>query len=679
MKQISIYSFLFLLFFIPLKSKAEVCVPIYFSDNFSEQCQNNLHPGDGWTIYANEATPTEFMSQLLNEASAGFEFIVQSPTVVANTEFEPSVSADQWLITPAIDIESDYAEIYFKSYVFSGFGNRGNGSSTFKVLVSEKGIEKEDFKEDPLFEGRVSYQLRINSSNNVIAPINGYKGKKVHLAFVVTAKDSGLIGFSDIRIGEYTHKIYNKTVTTGEIGSTYDVSINGYIQTPIDCKNLKASLYVNNVKTDQQIISGKFGYQNNSFVTGILHPYEICFEDAILIKDYKPVSYKVEITPEIEGATPSFITGQMDVAKIKYPNNVVVEELTATGCGYCPRGTASIEYYKDKYQGTETQGKAICIALHGSVNYRDPMSVGVEDYLRLLQDSKGDTGFPAAYFNRSTKGLDPTTKEAFEERIEQFSDNLANIKSVNVSRQNYAPGNETFKFNVEFDVRNSFTATDRELKASIILIENDIQGDNGFYIQTNYFDIYEPEAIADAYGDWILPYMSKYLKGGELNQRLIPYEDIRYDHVARGIFPNYVGTLLPAEWTADVPVSEIIDFEIPESRIKNLKNTEIVVVVTDDRDNIVASDIFPYSNYSLDQDIEQSNIVEFNEDNISFEVSNGNLIIKNATPDTEIGIYSFQGEKIKSIKASASTTSCQLPLGRPYIIKSGDFVKKVLF
>lgn len=103
---------------------------------------------------------------------------------------------------------------------------------------------------------------------------------------------------------------------------------------------------------------------------------------------------EVSIT-KVNGKPNESIEGQtarctLKVVSRKVQRKVVEEEFTATGCVYCTRGYAGMSALSDKYPDT-----FIGIAVHGSINYKDPMQIS--DYNSVISMV---TGFPSAMLNR---------------------------------------------------------------------------------------------------------------------------------------------------------------------------------------------------------------------------------------------------------------------------------------
>ena len=104
-----------------------------------------------------------------------------------------------------------------------------------------------------------------------------------------------------------------------------------------------------------------------------------------------------KVNGEANAATDNVsMTGPVLVVTREVPRNIVEEEFTATGCPYCTRGYAGMDALHDKYPD-----RFIGIAVHGDVNYSDPMRI--TDYNTVMS---GIGGFPTALLNRINE-VDP--------------------------------------------------------------------------------------------------------------------------------------------------------------------------------------------------------------------------------------------------------------------------------
>lgn len=592
--------FTLLAMLITLSGYAAVENTDFFSQDFIKMAELSDYPTDGWFTLGNGAKPTEYAANYFNADGSGPYYALLSygeiTMAMANTEFIDGTEADEWLISPAIEIPYDNAALLFTACAFANKGQgMGVGANTFKVLVSDTGVEKEDFKEviiDTNVHGSASTEV---TTKKLVAPINGYKDKKIHIAFVVTGSNVGMTGFTNLRMGQYILDATNYTPEVEEVGSTISVDVNIGLKTPVECNFVDVVLSIDGSQIEEREYKKTFG----SPTSYIMQMQRIIFEDVILLNNDTPVKYTLTITPRFEGAISSVVTGNVSTPGATYPSNVVIEEFTATGCGWCPRGSAALEYYKDNYnKPSSTQGIAIPIAVHGYMEYYDPMNEGVSDYLTRAQGLNGTAALPGAIFNRITRGLDPSYKTAVEHLIGECSYNTASISEVEVPAYRDMDDLIGKEITVNFNVRNGFNTTSRPLNATAVLIENDVTGFNSGYNQQNYYADYTEQQVTELHGSFIVPYLKPYIAGGDLNFRIIPYSKMTYQHVARGIYPDFFGKEIATEWKSDVAQDFNITFQIPAT-VTDLKNTEVVILILDPTTNaIVASDIMPASKYT---------------------------------------------------------------------------------
>jgi thiol-disulfide isomerase/thioredoxin len=365
---------------------------------------------------------------------------------------------------------------------------------------------------------------------------------------------------------------------------------------------------------------------------------EVKFSDfPINLTTSETVEYKVTVTPNYEGAVSSELTGSIAVPQEDYLNNVVVEELTATGCTYCPSGMAAMEYYSENYKGSEDEGKFIGIALHGAINYQDPMGTDImNSYVTPFMDSNSYTSYPQARFNRATTAKQPTDLSSFTSQLIQPTYTETKISSVVTPSANVQAGDE---IKVYFDTKMGYDINDIDLNAAVVLVENDVQGNSTDYSQTNYFATTDESFITQNYGAWLLPYMQVYLN----SPSTIRFDQIKYQHVARGIFPQFDGTPLPfKDFKWGESRRAMLSFNLPES-VMNWENTEVVVMILDvESGKIVASDICSAANYdttSVKNVASSATKINREGNNISIKAEDGSAVSVYSVDGSLLGSY----------------------------------------
>lgn len=635
--------------------------PQFWSENFVEMASKGdyVSPETGWTTYGNGAAPAEIDQAYFNPDGSGPYYAIidqgSQSIAMATTDFPDGTPADQWLITPKVTVPYDCSTLSFQACAYGAGGVLGSPmhdeKHAYRVLVSETGTAKEDFKE-------ISRGTVLEGSSNLITmsekivSLNDYKGKDVHIAFVATGLNQGFTGFTDMKWGQYTLYVNsNLTNEIAEVGKAVTIDYNMKLRAPVTCPGMTAVLYINGEKIEEKYYKKAFG----SATSTIAVIQRVQFKNVYEAKDDTPISYRIVMTPDFEGAEPSEIVGAIGFQKVKYPNNVVIEEMTGTGCQFCPLGIAALEYYTDIYNKPENPNRVINIAIHNNTFGADPMAAGNERYTTSLAELDGGSGLPAGVFNRQApRGCGPTKASAVQAQFEKMSDNQAKITSVRMPMGDIMDvAGQTAT--VEFDVRNGFDSSMRNLSASVVLIENDVQGFNGGYNQNNGLaglyangnQVVTAYSTGDgaAYGavPGMAPYFDKFCAGKEFGTNPIKFDKIAYNEVSRGIFPSFEGQPLSENWESDVPQSFSIDFAIPSTVLK-LENTEVVVLIVNNFDKaIVASDIFPASKFT-----DVSGVEEVNYESAISISNSGNVLRVKAQDGSKVEAYSLDGRKLAS-------------------------------
>ena len=625
-------------------ASAKVETTQFYSEDFVKMGADNDIPAEGWLTYGNGAKPEgEIPQDFFGEKAGGSSYILINAGgkcyALANTVFEGGVAADEWLVSPEIEMPYDDAVINFDAIGYAAQGVLNPGKCPIEVYVSDSGAEKADFKTVVTNKVNVSSSASTEIVTKTVAvPVNGFKGKKVRFAFVVKGQNVGFCGVTNIGLSQYAATVTSFTETIVEAGSKVTIDYNFGLRAPVQCSQIKAQLYINDELAKEETYKKQIGS-----ATSLTMAYQrMKFENVATVEEGKNINYRIVVTPDFAGALPTTVTGTVGVARIKYVGNVVVEELTATGCGWCPRGIAALEYYSDNYPGTETEGKAINIGAHSYMNHYDPMIEGVEQYVNNLAGIAG-TGLPNCSFNRTYFG-DPSSLTAFNSALEAPCYNKAKITGLILPELAEGETMEGKEVKVRFEVRNAFTTEGRALNGSVVLIENDVNGYNSDYSQENYF-YNQTESLVLANWAHLKDYLKPYLPGGKYGVSEIKYSDITYQHVARGNYPSFDGELLAEVWEEDVPRT----FEIPikiGANVNNFENTEIIVLVTDPISKaVVASDIVSYSDYAT-LDVEE---IEISENGVAPVYYNLNGV-RVAADNLVKGVYlEVRGDKTRKI------------------------------
>lgn len=225
---------------------------------------------------------------------------------------------------------------------------------------------------------------------------------------------------------------------------------------------------------------------------------------------------------------------------------LVVEELTATDCGYCPRGFVMLEQMREKH----TDGSFIGIGVHLNRASRDPMHC--QNYKAWQTRFLNGQGYPKAICNRRTI-IDPHPST-----IGSYYDAFTALTAkagINVSAEFTDNSKSAIRMNAT--VRALKPISSHNYGIAVALTEDQL----GPYQQTNYY-------ANNAMG----------VMGGFENlgsQCMVVFND-----VARDIF-DWEGDpdALPASLDADTDYSYVK--EIPTSACTNPDNARVIALLID--------------------------------------------------------------------------------------------------
>ena len=136
-----------------------------------------------------------------------------------------------------------------------------------------------------------------------------------------------------------------------------------------------------------------------------------------------------------------------------------------------------------------------------------------------------------------------------------------------------------------------------------------------------------------------------------------------YQHVSRGIFPSFEGVPVGKDWVSDVPQRFSIDFIIP-STVHDIKNTEVAVLIINNVDrSIVASDIFPASQYQV------SGVEEVTTDSAILISKQGQNLEVSAIDGSKVEVYALDGVKLATYDVTNGRLNTPANWNGPVVVK----------
>lgn len=605
-------------------ANAALDAPIYFQEDFKTICEVSDYLPDTWVTYGNGKQVSKSYQPYFGTATDGPAYITfylgsngEYPTAACCTSFADGSAADQWLVTPAFEVEADKAV-----FTFTGVTMQSSINNIIEVYVSENGTAKEAFGTEPVWKGEVGFSLSGAKSQDFGINLTGYAGKKVNVAIVNKTKGGGLFGVTNIMAGEYAIRIDNQTPAVVAANEKAYLNLNVALYTPEISKGFVAELSTSNGMTDTYRTSRNFG-QNNSITSQFFE-----FKNPISISEPGSVDYTITITPSYDGAAPTVLTGMVALPYETFPAVAVVEEFTATDCTFCPGGMAMMNYLKDLYKDTN---KFYGIALHDyGVMFFDPMGADCKEYFAAAYKNQG---FPSATLNRtSTRAFEPSTLMSFvntvANTVKESSFAKAEVKKV-------AYDQKTQKVAVDIDVTTGYDANTAVYKAAVVCIENNVHQLTTDYNQVNYYAGMSDANIRSTCGEALVPYLQFASKA----KNPIPAKDMYYQEVARGIWPSYSGVELQSTWKALEPNSTTINFDMPDF-VDNWENTEMIAIVLD---ALTGRVVAAHAMHAADYTLEESGVESVKVANEATVLRAGNNLVVKNEGNFKVEVYGADG------------------------------------
>lgn len=569
-------------------ASAWMTAPVYYTSDFmNDMIEEKVLP-DGYIFSGVEGTVPNDYKKYFKDYSATNPFLLLgwgsnagcwTPAALQGADKEV-IPGEQWMITPPITIQDSQSMFCF-GVVQTGLG----GTQKFKLYISESGgADVSDFVELTNSSLSGSAQNIATASRRVV--VEGYQGKTVRFAMVSTGNKGGMIGFYDIYAGQYYCQLGNapelEVVALPAQPTIQDFKVSYKISTPVQVEGFTA------------VLRTESGFETTYNYTGkitksTVREVNFVFPQPIDMQGQAAQNYTLTITPNQEGFKPTVITGRLVTAPEIYDANAFIEEYTSQTCGWCPRGIAFMNYYKDLYNG-QGKGKVIPVMIHGTMNSSrpDPMRAPSNYESPFVNDlsilTGGQPGFPMCLMNRTSVG-DPSNIDVAGVMA---SKSFAKMSIVKAGPDATDPN----MIRVRTANTLSFSTGSYPVYSAVILMEDDVQGKGTSYNQDNYFYQYSMSSIVSSYGAALEPYFTDFASPAP---KTILAADMHYPEVARAI-TNYYGDPMPRTWVADEALSFEQLIEIPSSVMK-IENCSVITILMGATGQVIASDIMPYSEW----------------------------------------------------------------------------------
>lgn len=530
--------------------QAQTTVPQpLFAENFAQTPAGDTALPEGWITYGSgNVAASQWQQYFGDKGEAPFYRVFDVEGVRgawSNTTYHYEAAGDEWLVTPVVHITSDSQVLSLKAMAYGSFE-----TGRYRVLISEGGEAKEDFRPTLLLNTTLrGSEYDVKDKTSYVA-LNGYAGKDIRLAFVNKSQDCALLGFTDISISPYVMDVQNLTPSVLPVGTEFSIALNANVRTPMQVNGITVRLTAGNGFDETRTIEQTLDINGSRVAVSF---------DGFTVPD-GGLDYTLTLTPAYEGAEPTVITGEVSTPLTSYAPVALIEEFTGTWCSNCPRGAAFMNYFADKYTGEGGTLKALGVALHSD----DPMELTNPAYLNTAYSIAQAKGYPSAFFNRTTLG-DPSDAYIVENTAATRSNSRMDIKRVD-----YTEGEP---LTIHFAIENSYSMKNMNQRVAFVVVENKVHGEGNDYRQVNGLQGATKAAVINTYGEELWPYFEPFTTGA-------PRMIMDYEHVARGIFPDYYGELLETPCEAMVPIEGTYRFNMPE-QVDKPENTAVIALLFD--------------------------------------------------------------------------------------------------
>lgn len=491
--------------------------------------------------------------------SGSFDIIpVSGPSdfrAVAVSSFATSGTADNWLISPLIQIDNPQTVLSWSASSLSGDAFL---LESYRILVSTTGPAIGDFTNLLL---DISAEEMSEKSREI--DLSAFAGQAIHIAFNHTGTDNYALTIDDI------------LVSAASAGNSVElVKICGDRYQDLSSRNLTLQV----VNTGSEVIQDLLvaGSINTDEGDQLFNDLNILPRDTAYLSfsDFYPFeAEKYEIIATITSVNATPITGQSSVGTfymVEGPpaKKLVIEEATSTTCGWCPEGLVQ-KRYLDLTYGEEV--------INISVHSEDPMENTV--YSLGLQNSSGFGGYPSGNINRLSSLPHAKVEQYF---LEDFS----GVAPLELDFEyNYDSASRDLQVTLNGTAHTTLENTAHRL--SFVILEDRVTGEGPSFAQANN---YSSEAL-----DVLLEDVN-----GQNWQALsnpVPAEEMTYNDVARDIVGGYDGIL---ESIANVKNGENFSYDFDYTLSSAFDENEIWLV-------------------ALALDVETGEIVQAEEKKLEFE------------------------------------------------------------
>lgn len=429
----------------------------------------------------------------------------ESTAALSTSWFTPAGTADDWLITPQLNINDAEIAINWRARTYDASFPDG-----YEVRVSTTDADPASFTD-------VIWSIGAEQSTDQLASrsasLADYVGQDIYIAFRNNSTDAFVLEIDDIVV----KKLQTRDVKVKSFNSKRFHEVGASVPVSITLENNGAEVLTS---VDFTWSDGVDTYTDNltglSVATG--ETIDITSTTNAMLSTVDAFRIMVSLdnpNGDIDLFTEdNMMEGKLGTVAIKPSRKVVVEEGTGTWCGWCPRGAVGLDAMADKYPD-----HFVGIAVHNN----DPMAIAEYD------GPLGISGFPGSKVNRGEEDVDPAA-DVLDGAIlayrEEVSPAVAHVTALG--------DKETRVISISASADFLTPLIDDDFRFAAVIIENNVMGSGNGWDQENYYSFQSQnidlidELTGINYKD--LP-------------ATIPASEISYQHVARAILGGFDGEM----------------------------------------------------------------------------------------------------------------------------------------
>jgi CheY-specific phosphatase CheX len=381
--------------------------------------------------------------------------------------FTPAGTANDWMITPAIDLTTDNKLVWTAASLDKDY------KESYKVWISTTAPNAASFDASKFTLLKDVKKEEASLTTHVIdLKAKGYENTKVWIAFQMVSNDCYVLVLDNILVGKFDG------IDCSNVSSLFDQSIK--LNKEVVIKGAVRNKLMEPVTSVELTwyVEGSSDKHNQTF-SGLNLAYmqaqEFTFTDKYTGTKNGEETIIVEIV-KVNNAVDEDNTNNKKSFKVEtietpVPRKVLIEEATGAWCGFCPDGALVLKDIISKNKNV------IGVAAHSGDNMEIPET-------KELCGTLG-AGFPSGMINRTQfGGKTGISRSEWKANAEAMIANMPTSVSIELTTSYNASTKE-----VTADIKTNFANEKKgDFRINLYIVENKVTGTGTGWDQANYYD-----------------------------------------------------------------------------------------------------------------------------------------------------------------------------------------------